>query len=260
MKDYLKFLVFIFSLMAVVICINEITTKDKKVDATTETTVVVTSEQTLIENIDVPSNEAIGNELGKRKTVILPKENPDDYFEGEIKVPRVLEPNEEGQYIIIEPRAVLSPKTDEPDELFDKCMETYEKLGIELVDAYMNEDKSVTLIYEEEALEKYISTLEDVYNRRLGDLEHDVSINKEFNNVYLYVNEDTALADIGWDVLILVWHSVLCQIYSGVEYHEWYIDMCIVNTTTDEKILETRLSEESGNFEITEEEWEQLFE
>ncbi|MBQ8167506.1 MAG: hypothetical protein IJZ96_10820 [Lachnospiraceae bacterium] len=192
--------------------------------------------------------------------VILPLDDAENFFEGSIEVPRVLTPDENGHITVVEPRSLLNTKTDDPDELLAKAMETYEVLDINLVDAYMNDDNSVTLVYDEEGLEKYITTTEEIYNQRLGWISNDVSISKDFTKMYIYVNDSTELIDIGLEMVILTWHSALCQIYSGVKCDEWHIDLYFVNNVTGERLLELKFAEKHPGFNMSQEQWEQLFE
>lgn len=192
--------------------------------------------------------------------VILPLDDAENFFEGSIEVPRVLTPDENGHITVIEPRSLLNTKTDDPDELLAKAMETYEVIDINLVDAYMNDDNSITLVYDEEGLEKYITTIEEIYNQRLGWISNDVSISKDFTKMYIYVNDSTELTDIGLEMVILAWHSALCQIYSGVKYDEWHIDLYFVNNVTGERLLELNFAEKHPGFSMSQEQWEQLFE
>ena len=192
--------------------------------------------------------------------VILPLDDAENFFEGSIEVPRVLTPDENGHITVVEPRSLLNTKTDDPDELLAKAMETYEVFDINLVDAYMNDDNSVTLVYDEEGLEKYITTMEEIYNQRLGWISNDVSISKDFTKMYIYVNDSTELIDIGLEMVILTWHSALCQIYSGVKCDEWHIDLYFVNNVTGERLLELKFAEKHPGFNMSQEQWEQLFE
>ncbi len=78
--------------------------------------------------------------------------------------------------------------------------------------------------------------------------------------MYIYVNDSTELIDIGLEMVILTWHSALCQIYSGVKCDEWHIDLYFVNNVTGERLLELKFAEKHPGFNMSQEQWEQLFE
>lgn len=216
---------------------------------------------TIINIADGTISEASTQEsTEKNGQIILPQDNPENYFEGEIEIPRVLAADEDGLIQVTEPRSILSTKTDVPEELVDERKQVFEAFGVEIVDAYANEDSSATFVYTEENLEKYISEIENVFNGRLSMLTHDVSVNKEFNHLVIYVNEESTLLGFGMDQYTMLWHMITCQIYSGVPYDEWYVDVQVVNTSTGDVILEPSFNEEEYGFKMTGEEWEQLFE
>ena len=111
-----------------------------------------------INKLVISAQNTISEEVAKEKTqdteeggqIILPllsQENPEDYFEGEIEIPRVLDADEDGLITITEPRSILSTKTDIPEELVDRRKQDFEAFGVEIVDAYANKDSSATFVY-----------------------------------------------------------------------------------------------------------------
>lgn len=235
----------------------------------TATTDITTnpSINSLIVSAQSTISEAVAKEKAKDAEeggqIILPllsQENSEDYFEKEIEIPRVLEADEDGLIRVTQPRTVLSTKTDIPQEILDEEIKVHKTLGIELFDSYMNQDISATFVYRENDVEIYINMIEDVFNRRLSGLVYNASVNKDFNKLYMYVDENSHGGEFGLDLYNLMWHMVLCQVYIGVPHNEWYIDLYVINTSTNEIILENHFTEEDHGFKMTSEEWEQLFE
>ncbi len=238
-----------------------ITLDDYTPDITTENT--TTQNSTTEHTTDTQENTVdYTTEDVQENNLIVPEGREDEFFADEITIPRNITVGEDGTVTVIEPARLDSDlaDVDDKEERKRKKNESMLKTGVELVDLYENEDRSWSLIYDEESLRKNYTYLEKMFNYEFQEAYNKVSLTLDFKEVILYLRDDATLFGFGMDILRLKWCVLAGQIYSGVPYDEWTIHFEVVYEETGELMYEFDFSEEDYEYNITEEEWNQKLE
>ena len=225
----------------------DITTEDITTEVYTETTEL--TEEYTTEEI-------------QENNLIVPEGREDEFFAEEITIPRNITVGEDGTVTVIEPARLDSDLADvnDKEERKRRKNERMVNIGAKLVDLYENEDRSWSLIYDEESLENNYSYLESMFNYEFQEAYNKVSLTLDFKEIILYLRDDATLFGFGMDILRLKWCAIAGQIYSGVPYDEWTIHLEVVYEETGELMYEFDFSEEDYEYNITEEEWNQKLE
>lgn len=239
---------FMFSLMFLAACKNE-------VDNGNETTELTTTIEITTEILTADENES---ENDKSTRIVQPSKDADKFFLGKVEITNFVEPNEDGYYIVEESQWTLDQKNKSVDEEVEIRMEELSQLDVEVIETSTDTDASASFVYDEENYKKMVCVVEDVTNDRTGLYGEKVSIRNDFREVIMYVDESTQLKDFSLRVAFMSWSIFQCQAYSGVKAKDISIFVKVAHVDTEEVLMELTLDMKTS-FNMSDEEWAELF-
>ena len=195
----------------------------------------------------------------KKEGIVQPSENAEEYFSGEVRITSYVEPDENGHYVVEESQWTLDEKRKPVDEEVELRKEEFAELGVEVIETSTDTDASASFVFDEENYYKMVAIIENVTNDRTGLYGQCVSISKDFDEVIMYVDENTELTDLVSRVSVLSFSVFQCQTYSGVKASDAHILLKVAHLETEEVLMELTLDMKTS-FNISDEEWDALFE
>lgn len=193
--------------------------------------------------------------------LIVPETMGGEWLEGEISIPRTLEVGEDGTITITEPVALLDEDEADVEKRAKLKEEAMNSTGVYPLSAHGNEDGSATFVFDEENLNRYLDNIEYLFNQAIFKSGCEISINEEYNELVIYIDEETdPMLEHGRTMIEMVTYMVYLQIYTIIPYDEWEVSVLTVYKDTEEIMLENKFGAGEEDFVITNEDWQQMFE
>lgn len=222
---------------------------------TNETTAELST--TKVENTVELTTERVEYDFSYAEGIVQPSKNAENYFLEKVEITTFVEPDERGYYVVEESQWTLDIKNKSVDEEVETRKEEMGQLGVEVIYTSTDTDASAAFVFDKENYYKMVSVVEDTTNDRVGLYGEKISISKDFDEVIMYVDENTKLEDFCTRMSLMYWSVFQCQAYSGVKAKEIHITLKIANIDTEEILIEFNL-DKNTSFNISEEEWVEI--